>query len=105
MIINVYSTKVCPKCKRLKAFLTSNSIAFESLDMQEAKNLAELRFNQIFTNNAPVLQVEDRFFTVEEIFKGTELLESKVLSEYNNAVASSDAPIKIFYEQVKNMNM
>jgi len=28
-----------------------------------------------------------------------------VLSEYNNAVASSDAPIKIFYEQVKNMNM
>jgi glutaredoxin len=79
MIVNVYSTKVCPKCKRLKTFLTSNGIAFESLNMQEAENLAELRFRQVFTNNAPVLQVEDRFFTVEEIFKGTELLENKVL--------------------------
>ncbi len=83
MIVNVYSTKVCPKCKRLKAFLTSNGIAFESLDMQEAKNLAEIRFNQVFTNNAPVLQVEDRFFTVEDIFKGTELFENKVLEIIN----------------------
>jgi len=101
MIVNVYSTEVCPKCNKLKKFFKAKGIAFESLDMQEAENLAELRFNQVFTNNAPVLQVEDRFFTVEEIFKGTELLESKVLSEYNNAVASSDAPIKIFYEHVK----
>ncbi|MCK9576512.1 MAG: NrdH-redoxin [Clostridia bacterium] len=83
MIVNVYSTKVCPKCKRLKAFFISNGIAFESLDMQEAENLAELRFNQIFTNNAPVLQVEDRFYTVEQIFKGTELLENKVLEVIN----------------------
>ncbi|MCK9576500.1 MAG: NrdH-redoxin [Clostridia bacterium] len=83
MIVNVYSTKVCPKCKRLKTFLTSNGIAFESLDMQEAENLAELRFNQVFTNNAPVLQVEDRFFTIEEIFKGSELLESRVLEVIN----------------------
>ena len=83
MIVNVYSTKVCPKCKRLKTFLTSNGIAFESLDMQEAENLTELRVNQVFTNNAPVLQVEGRFFTVEEIFKGTELLESKVLEVIN----------------------
>jgi len=47
--------------------------------MQEAENLAELRFNHVFTNNAPVLQVEDCFYTVEQIFKGTELLENKVL--------------------------
>ena len=83
MIVNVYSTKVCPKCKRLKAFLTSNGIAFESLDMQEAENLAEIRLNRIFTNNAPVLQVENSFYTVEEIFKGTELLENKVLEIIN----------------------
>jgi len=79
MVIKIYSTEVCPKCNKLKKFFKAQCIAFESLDMQEAENLAELRFNQIFTNNAPVLQVEDRFFTVEEIFKGTELLENKVL--------------------------
>jgi glutaredoxin len=83
MVVNIYSTKVCPKCKRLKAFFISKGIAFESLDMQEAANLAELRFNQIFTNNAPVLQVDDCFYTVEQIFKGTELIKNKVLEVIN----------------------
>ena len=83
MIVNVYSTEVCPKCNKLKKFFKAKGIAFESLDMQEAENLAELRFNHVFTNNAPVLRVEDCFYTVEQIFKGTELLENKVLEVIN----------------------
>ena len=80
MIVNIYSTEVCPKCQKLKKFLEANGVKFDVLNMQDSENLTELRFNQVFTNNAPVLQIETRFYTVEQLFNGTELNNELILN-------------------------
>jgi glutaredoxin len=71
----VYSTKFCPKCEQLKQALENAGISFENLDMTTPEALTELRINGIFTLSAPVLQAEETFYTVEELFRGEKLLD------------------------------
>ncbi len=70
MVYRVYSTKSCPKCEQLKAALVKAGIAFENIDMSTPEALTELRINGVFTLSAPVLQEEDNFYTVEDLFSG-----------------------------------
>jgi glutaredoxin len=69
----VYSTKSCPKCEQLKAALEEAGISFENLDMATPEALTELRINGVFALSAPVLQVEEKFYTVQELFSGEKL--------------------------------
>jgi len=69
----IYSTKSCPKCEQLKAALVKAGIAFENIDMSTPEALTELRINGVFTLSAPVLQEEDNFYTVEDLFSGDNL--------------------------------
>jgi glutaredoxin len=71
--IIVYTTESCPKCKKLKKFLETNSVAFETADMATPEALTELRFNGVFTVTAPVLQIDDTFLTHKELFLGDEV--------------------------------
>ncbi len=73
MLYRVYSTQACPKCERLKKELTQAGISFENMDMSTPEALTELRVNGVFTLSAPVLQVEEKFYTVEELFVGDSL--------------------------------
>ena len=73
MKYRVYSTKSCPKCEQLKMKLGELGVSFENLDMATPEALTELRINGVFTLSAPVLQAEDKFYTVEELFSGEEL--------------------------------
>lgn len=73
MKYRVYSTKSCPKCEQLKAALGDAGITFENLDMAAPEALTELRINGVFTLSAPVLQAEEIFYTVEELFSGEKL--------------------------------
>jgi hypothetical protein len=50
--------------------LSKSKVQFEVLDMATPKALTELRVNGVFTLAAPVLQVEDRFYTVDDLFDG-----------------------------------
>ena len=70
MQYRVYSTKSCPKCEQLKAALEEAGISFENLDMATPEALTELRINGVFALSAPVLQVEEKFYTVQELFSG-----------------------------------
>jgi glutaredoxin len=71
----VFSTKSCPKCEQLKAELEKSGISFENQDMSSPKALTELRINGIFTLSAPVLQVDDKFYTTQELFSGEKLVD------------------------------
>ncbi|MCK9405357.1 glutaredoxin family protein [Methanothrix sp.] len=73
MVYKIYSTKSCPKCEQLKAALVKAGIAFENIDMSTPEALTELRINGVFTLSAPVLQEEDNFYTVEDLFSGDNL--------------------------------
>jgi len=70
MLYRVYSTPACPKCEQLKKALADANINFDKMDMTSPEALTELRVNGVFTLSAPVLQVEERFYTVEELFEG-----------------------------------
>ncbi len=69
----IYSTKSCPKCEQLKKALKSAGLQFENLDMATPEALTELRVNGVFTLSAPVLQWDERFYTVEDLFDGEKL--------------------------------
>ena len=77
--IIIYTTDVCPKCKILKGYFQSKSVAYEEMDMGTPAALTELAMNNIFTNVAPVLQINDRFMTYKEIFSGNQVNEEQIL--------------------------
>ena len=66
----VYSTKACHKCEQLKKALKGWGTDFEIMDMGTPEVLTELRVNGVFTLAAPVLQVDDKFYTVDDLFDG-----------------------------------
>jgi len=71
----VYSTNSCPKCEQLKKALAKAGISFENLDMTTPEALTELRISGVFTLSSPVLQVEEKFYTVDDLFQGESLLD------------------------------
>jgi len=73
MNCKVYSTKNCSKCAQLERALISKGVEFDSIDMATPEALTELRVNGIFVLSAPVLQVEDNFYTMDELFDGEQL--------------------------------
>jgi glutaredoxin len=66
----VFSTTACPKCEQLKTSLKRAGLEFESLDMATPEALTELRINGVFSLAAPVLQVDESFYTVQDLFDG-----------------------------------
>ena len=70
MNLTVYSTSTCPRCEQLKAALKKAGLNYETQDMSTPEALTELRVNGVFTLMAPVLQADDSFYTVEELFEG-----------------------------------
>lgn len=78
--IKIFSTTVCPKCARLKKYLSGKGVEFETVDMQSVEGLSELYFNGYFGVNAPVLQVGYEFFGPEKFFVGNEVNEEVINS-------------------------
>ena len=68
--IIVYTTKICPNCKTLKQILKESGVVFSETDMTTPAALTELAMNNVFTMSAPVLRVQDNFYTVNEIMDG-----------------------------------
>lgn len=71
----VYSTPNCSRCEQLKAALDRAGIDYENMDMSTPEALTELRINGVFTLSAPVLEADDSFYTVEELFSGDALVD------------------------------
>lgn len=76
--ISVYSTKMCPNCKMLKQLLGQENIQYKDIDMATPIGLTELRMNDIFTMSAPVLQVDNKFYTTKELCKQDIIDQDKV---------------------------
>jgi glutaredoxin len=69
----VYTLEYCPNCEILKGFLKTGGYAFTERDLSTAESLTELRMNGVFVNEAPVLQMNDDFFTTEVLFPSGKL--------------------------------
>jgi len=66
--ISIYSTSNCPNCRVLKQSIEKMNVEFNEVDMSTPESLTELRMNGVFTMAAPVLQVDNKFYTYEELF-------------------------------------
>jgi glutaredoxin len=75
----IYSTKTCPKCEQLKKTLKGWGADFEAIDMGTPEALTELRVNGVFTLAAPVLQIGDKFYTVDDLFNGETLKDLQAM--------------------------
>jgi glutaredoxin 3 len=76
--INVYTTNICPNCKTLKQILGDSGIAYNEIDMTTPAAMTELTMNNVFTMSAPVLQIQNRFYTTENIVNGDTIDRKKV---------------------------
>ncbi len=66
----LYTTEDCPRCEQVKKVLKDWGNDFEIMDMAGPEALTELRVNGVFTLSAPVLQLDDEFYTVDDLFDG-----------------------------------
>lgn len=69
----MYTLPVCPNCHVLRQFLMKNNVSFDECDLDSPKSRTALLMNGIFTTMAPVLQVDDRFLTFDQLFEGGEV--------------------------------
>lgn len=85
MGIQIYSTRNCPNCMVLKQFLVNKNIAFTEVDMATPAALTELRMSGVFTTAAPVLQIDNKFHTCNELFTQGGINHSMLESILNDA--------------------
>lgn len=78
MDIRVYTTKICPNCKRVKEFLAAEGEEYEGVDITTAEALTELRMQGVFTLVTPVVQIGSVFLTHNDLFNGDELRKERI---------------------------
>ncbi len=93
MDISVYSTKLCPNCKILKQLLEKENLQYKDVDMATPIGLTELRMNNIFTMSAPVLQIENKFYTTRDFCIGDTLDQNMVREIIKNEIQEGDISI------------
>lgn len=71
--VKIFCTAACPFCERVKRALDKRNIMYDAALMTEAASLTELRVAGVFTLSAPVLRVDDEYYTVDELFDGDNL--------------------------------
>ena len=78
MDIRVYTTEICPNCKKVKEFLAAEGRGYEEVDITTAESLTELRMNGVFTLITPVFQIGSNFLTHNDLFNGDELRKEAI---------------------------
>lgn len=81
--ISIYSTSSCPNCKILKQSIEKMNLKFNEVDMSTPESLTELRMNGVFTMAAPVLQINNKFYTYDELFTQDGIDKEKLESFLN----------------------
>ena len=72
-VVRLYTTKDCTRCPQIRVWLTANNIEYDEVDMATPKWMAELRINGVFVMSAPVLQVDNEFYTPDQMFRKEQL--------------------------------
>lgn len=65
--VTIYSKKDCPNCDLLKGLLREKNIEHNIVRIDTPEALTELRMNNVFTMSAPVLQIDNKFYTLRDM--------------------------------------
>jgi glutaredoxin len=77
--IVVYTSNGCPKCTLLKEWLKNKNTEFEEKNLEDINVMTELVMRNLVVLSAPALEVEEAFYTEDQIFNGDSLANSKIL--------------------------
>ena len=78
-MFKIYSTPVCPECKKLKNFLDEQGIAFEEINVIEDREAANFVVEKTGMRRVPVFQADDLLIVgfnkpeIEKILKDSNL--------------------------------
>jgi len=73
--ITLYTSTGCTLCLTLKKWLRERSLDFVEKDLSDADVMSSLVMSDVFILSAPALEIDGRFYTVDEIFDGDRLNE------------------------------
>ena len=79
--ITLYTVENCPRCEKVRNEITYKPIQIKN--MSDPEILTDLRCRGVFTVSAPILQIDDNFYS-SELFNADNLnieLLSKILSK------------------------
>ncbi len=77
--IVVYTSNGCPKCTLLKEWLKDRNTEFEEKNLEDVNVMTELVMRNLVVLSAPALEVEEAFYTEDQIFDGDSLADAKIL--------------------------
>jgi glutaredoxin len=84
--IIVYSKENCPNCDILKQLLNKENIEYEITKIDTPKALTELRMNSVFTMSAPVLQIDDNFYTLSDMADSNVISKDRIMKIIENYI-------------------
>ena len=79
--ILVYSKKDCPNCDMLKQLLNKENIQHKVVNIFTPEALTELSMNRVVTMSAPVLQIDNKFYTTRELCSNSDSINVNVIKE------------------------
>ena len=79
--ILVYSKKDCPNCDMLKQLLNKENIPHKVVNIFTPESLTELSMNRVTTMSAPVLQIDDKFYTTRELCPNSDSIDVNIVKE------------------------
>jgi len=74
----VYTTNGCVKCMTLKEWLKSRNTEFEERSLEDINVMTDLVMRDIVVLSAPAIEIEDAFFTEDQIFDQNGLFNGKI---------------------------
>lgn len=60
MEVKIYSSPLCPWCKKVKEFLTENKIKFKDLDVSKDPKIAQESINKSGQAGVPVTVIDNK---------------------------------------------
>jgi glutaredoxin len=81
-MIVVFSTKKCPNCIVLKNWLKEHKLRFKEKNMEEPDVMSELIMKEVYSLSTPVLQIDEKFFLPNDMFKENKLDEKLLLESF-----------------------
>ena len=70
MTIKIFTLPVCPKCHLLMDQMKTLGVEYEELTMTDPEPQTELLINDVYTITTPVLFLNGKYYTHEELFDG-----------------------------------
>lgn len=77
--VKVYTSPNCPLCTALKNFLDSIKVKYLEMDVSDINVMAELIMNNVFVTSVPILEVDDKYFFVNDLFEDSKLKSDFIL--------------------------